>query len=112
MPGKSRLIYNRRMYGSVGDLQSCVPLSLHIKVVKDPPSVPPGQQRLGVPEVRAVEIKADWNAGADNTIHKCGFQFFAPAWTNSWNTPNFIISGGVEVITYRFIGFYIDPVSR
>jgi len=81
MSGKSRLIYDRRMHGSVGDLQSCVPLSLHIKVVEDSPSVPPRQQRLGVPEVRAVEVKVDWNAdssvaGADNTIYDGGFEFF------------------------------------
>jgi len=111
MPGKSRLIYDRRVHSSVGDLQSCVPLSLHIKVVKDSSSVPPGQQRLGVPEVRAVEIKFDWNADrnnvADSKIYEDILIF------NSLHrrrrfleySSSLIISSGVEVTIYPFIGF-------
>ena len=80
-------------------------------MVKDPPSVPPGQQRLGVPEVRAVEIKADWTAVLPvqttrfisvvfNSLHRRG------------RIPGILPISLFEVITYRFIGFYIDPVSR
>ncbi|KAN0072459.1 hypothetical protein V8E54_009388 [Elaphomyces granulatus] len=90
---------------------SCFPLSLHIKVVKDSPSVPPGQQRLGVPEVWAVEIKFDWNADgnnvADSKIYEDVLIF------NSLHrrrrfleySSSLIISSGVEVTIYPFIGF-------
>jgi len=111
MPGKSRLVYDRRVHSSVGDLQSCVPLSLHIKVVKDSSSVPPGQQRLGVPEVRAVEIKFDWNADGNNVADSKIYEDILIF--NSLHrrrrfleySSSLIISSGVEVTIYPFIGF-------
>ncbi|KAI4109493.1 MAG: hypothetical protein L6R37_000468 [Teloschistes peruensis] len=51
MSSKPTVGYKRRMYGSLGNLQPCLPLPLHLPLAKDASSLPVGQPRLGIPEV-------------------------------------------------------------
>jgi len=60
MSGESGVGCERGVHRCLGDLQSRVPLSLHLALAQDQAGVPARQQGLGVPEVREIGVRG-WN---------------------------------------------------
>ena len=57
VPGQPGQRHQRGVHRGLGDVQPRLPLPLHLQVAEDPAGVPPGQQGLGVPEVRTLRTR-------------------------------------------------------
>ncbi|PKK29751.1 ring-box 1, E3 ubiquitin protein ligase [Columba livia] len=55
MSSKPSISYLRRVHSCMGRLQSCFPLPLHLPLAQNSPSMPTGQQGMGVPKVWTLE---------------------------------------------------------
>ena len=61
------------MYGSLGCVQPCLPLPLHLSLAEDPTSLPSRQQGVGVPQVSVVQ----WSPSITDTTGTKDFVLYS-----------------------------------